>query len=72
MTKDALTISQIQEAGGPCRTKTYDLISSGKLKAKKDGRRTLILREDWRAYLDSLPEFPSQTDKSTSDDGTES
>ncbi len=36
-------------------TKLYAEIKDGRLKARKIGRRTIILDEDLRAYLRSLP-----------------
>ena len=38
------------------RTKFFELIREGKLRARKVGRRTLILRSDLEAFLASLPE----------------
>jgi excisionase family DNA binding protein len=37
------------------KTNLYSLIASGSLKAKKCGRRTLILRTDLMDFLTSLP-----------------
>jgi excisionase family DNA binding protein len=37
------------------RTTVYEEINAGRLKARKVGRRTLILDEDLRAWLASLP-----------------
>lgn len=40
----------------PCgRTTVFSAISSGALKARKIGRRTIILDEDLRLWLMSLP-----------------
>lgn len=39
------------------RTYAYELIRTGKLKAKKSGRRTIITPEAWREHLDSLPDL---------------
>ena len=36
-------------------TLTYELIGAGKLKARKLGRRTMILREDAEHWARSLP-----------------
>jgi excisionase family DNA binding protein len=47
--RDAATAANI----GP--TKLYAEIKSGRLKARKIGRRTIILRDDLLAYLHSLP-----------------
>ncbi len=40
-------------------TKTYEAINSGELKARKIGRRTIILRDDLNAFLSSLEVYPS-------------
>jgi len=37
------------------RTKVYEAIATGSLKARKCGKRTLILRDDLRRFLASLP-----------------
>lgn len=39
------------------RTQVYALIKSGKLKAKKCGRRTIITPEAWKEHLASLPDL---------------
>lgn len=38
------------------RTKLYQEINEGRLKPRKLGRKTLILRADAEAWLNSLPE----------------
>lgn len=45
-------VSRITSIG---RTPLYEEIKRGKLKARKAGRRTVILDEDLRAWLASLP-----------------
>ena len=41
---------------GPCgRTKVYSEIKVGRLRVRKLGRRTIILPEDRKAWLESLP-----------------
>lgn len=37
------------------RRKVYRLLKSGDLKARKNGRQTLILAEDFKTWLASLP-----------------
>jgi hypothetical protein len=44
-------------ASGQGRTKIYEAIGKGALKAKKAGRRTFVLVDDLRDWLDSLPEI---------------
>jgi len=36
-------------------TKAYEEIKAGRLVARKVGRRTIILDEDLKAWLDALP-----------------
>ena len=60
MTKLAFTIDEAVEAGAGGKTKIYEAIKAGTLKAKKRGKRTIILAPDLAQYLESLPNFPSQ------------
>ena len=39
------------------RRKLYEALNSGALKARKNGKRTVILKEDADAYLNSLPHY---------------
>ena len=39
------------------RSKVYELIRSGELRAKKLGSKTLILAEDANAFLANLPDM---------------
>ena len=53
--KHGLTIHEACTCSGIGKTKLYEAINSGKLKARKAGKRTLILSDDLRDYLSSLP-----------------
>jgi hypothetical protein len=50
----AYSIDEFHQVGGPCRATTYDLIRTGKLRAVKRGKRTLILATDAQAYFNAL------------------
>ena len=54
---DALSISDACEMAGVGRTTVYAAIAEGRLKARKLGRRTLILRDDLTHFLVALPEI---------------
>jgi excisionase family DNA binding protein len=57
----AYTIQEATRQSGVGRSKIYEAISEGKLLARKMGRRTLILDDDLRAWLERLPKLqPSQ------------
>jgi hypothetical protein len=47
----AYTVDEVRQIGGPARTKTYELIKQGKLKAIVVGGRRLICGESLRALL---------------------
>jgi excisionase family DNA binding protein len=51
----AYSPSEAAELIGIGRTSVYDLLSGGELAGRKIGNRTIILRADLLAYLDSLP-----------------
>lgn len=51
----ALSIDEAAKQANVCRDKIYAAIRSGKITARKAGRRTLILADDLRKYLESLP-----------------
>ena len=56
----AYTIDEAVKAGAGSRTKVYEAINAGTLKARKRGKRTIILRDDFQRYLDELPEYRPQ------------
>jgi excisionase family DNA binding protein len=53
--REALSISEVCTAVGVGRTKIYEAIANRDLKARKIGNRTLILKDDLRQFLESLP-----------------
>ena len=52
---EALSILEACEVARIGRTKLYEAISDGQLKARKYGKRTLILRTDLSEFLAALP-----------------
>jgi hypothetical protein len=57
----AYSIAQACEIANIGRTSIYDAIKSSKLIARKNGRRTVILAEDLRLWLQDLPASTPQT-----------
>ena len=55
--KLAYHINDAVGAGAGSRSEIYEALRRGDLKAKKRGRRTVILREDLAAYLAGLPDY---------------
>ena len=51
------SIDEFAALAGLSRVTVYNEIRSGKLKARKIGRRTVIVSSDARTYLDALPVF---------------
>ncbi len=56
----AYTIPDAGRAAGIGTTKLYELIGLGILDARKSGRRTVIMADSLRAYLNSLPKLESR------------
>lgn len=56
----SLTIAEASVATRLGRTKLYELINAGALRARKIGKRTIILREDLDSFLSDLPPYPAQ------------
>ncbi len=52
----AFLLSNLPALTGIGRDHWYKAIKDGKLKAVKQGRRTLVLRQDLEAFLTSLPD----------------
>ena len=55
MTQLAYSILEACEAARIGRTNLYEALRSGQLRAVKRGKRTLILADDLREWLESLP-----------------
>lgn len=53
----SLSIEQAQTVTGIGRTKLYQAINSGALRARKFGKRTIILQKDLESFLLSLEEY---------------
>ena len=57
--KQASSILEISQRYGIARQTLYDEIGRGNLKVRKIGKRSIILAEDERAWLDSLETLPA-------------
>ena len=55
-----VSIAEAQKILGLGRTSLYAAISSGKIKAKKSGRRTLVETSALRKFVEALPDSNSQ------------
>ncbi|MGH9509343.1 MAG: helix-turn-helix domain-containing protein [Terriglobales bacterium] len=53
--KGAMSITETAEFIGHSRSTVWQLIRSGRLPARKSGRRTIILTADALRFLDNLP-----------------
>jgi hypothetical protein len=60
MDKPAYLISDLVALGPLGRSKIFTEIRSGRLPARKAGNRTIILAEDFAAYLAGLPPVEPQ------------
>ncbi|ACA18347.1 Prophage CP4-57 regulatory [Methylobacterium sp. 4-46] len=58
--KRAHTIAEVVQISGAGRTTIYAEIAAQRLKAKKLGRRTLIMSDDLEAWLSNLPDLKSR------------
>lgn len=56
MQKDAYPFMEfVREVFPLGRSKAYEEIKAGRLTVRKIGRSSVVLRDDWLAYLASLP-----------------
>ncbi len=55
--KPTYTIKEFLADFGMGKTRFYELVNSGALKARKSGTRTVVLAADAEAYLENLPEY---------------
>ena len=55
--KPTYSITEAAEALNLGRTKVYELIRQGELKARKIGKRTIILKDDLENFLKNLKSY---------------
>ena len=53
--RTAFSIAEVMAQSGLGRDSIYKSIREGRLKAKKFGRRTIVLASDLQAFLEALP-----------------
>lgn len=53
--KLAYSIGELAASGPVGRSTIYNAIAAARLRARKIGRRTIVLDEDWRAFLTDAP-----------------
>ncbi|MBK9585805.1 MAG: helix-turn-helix domain-containing protein [Alphaproteobacteria bacterium] len=56
-----MSIEETRAATGLGRTKLYQLINAGELKARKIGKRTIILQDDLNQFLSNLTLYKRTT-----------
>jgi excisionase family DNA binding protein len=59
MERIALTIIEACQALSVSRTSLYEAIGRGELTARKRGRRTLVLVDDLRSWVEQFPTLKS-------------
>ena len=62
----AMTIPDFCQSYRIGRTKTYEEINAGRLKARKAGRRTIIAEDDAEEWLSDLPALHEELDDAAS------
>jgi excisionase family DNA binding protein len=63
--KHAYTVRETCDTLSVGKTKLYDLISSGQLQAHHLGRRTLIMGNSLRDFLNALPATADKTSRNS-------
>ncbi|MEZ5919211.1 MAG: helix-turn-helix domain-containing protein [Alphaproteobacteria bacterium] len=62
MTELSLSIEDACKITGIGRTKIYQAINAGRLKARKLGKRTIILKQDLEVFLDGLESYQAKSE----------
>lgn len=55
MTAISVDINKAVEMSGLSRSALYKLFKAGKITPRKNGKRTLVLVDDLRSYVENLP-----------------
>lgn len=58
--KISYSIDEISEITGICRVSLYKHANLGRLKIRKLGRKSLILKDDLDAFLGGLESYPAR------------
>ena len=56
----SFSVDEAAKSTGLGRTRLYDAINDGVLRAKKFGKRTIVLRDDLEEFLSRLESYPSK------------
>jgi excisionase family DNA binding protein len=63
------SVNEACAASDTGRTALYEAINSGELRAVKRGRRTLILRDDLRRWVQALPSVAARANMQSRNEG---
>ena len=66
----AYSVGEAAEAAKICRTIIYRMINEKKLKARKIGRRTIILHTDLEEFLNNLETYEVQNEGVRNDENS--